>query len=1517
MMAPDPVKRAVRLANKGLALEERYQRTEALRHLNAAIKVLREAAHIAADFTGRPTTLAALATTLRIRFERLADPADLEAAVTYGQQALDTTPADYPDRAAVMTSLGLARRLRFQAGGPQDDMEAAVQLARSAVDAVPVNAPERGSLLSNLGVALRVRFVATGAPEDLEAAVQAGRSSVESVAPEHPNRAGYEYNLAHALRLKVRDSSEPPAEDLADYADGRWRRYAVTGESADLDAAIDAGRRVVAVATSDDPNRELYLSNLSLAVWTRFEATGAPEHLDAVVDVGRQAVDNGAADAADLAGALLYLSRGLGLRFELTGVPADGDAAVATMRQAIDIGSGGQPADLGVSVELWSQLHRARGLGELDAVIGALEQALGVASTSDRPKLLDLLAEALWMRFDHTGAPTDLVTAIRGNEPADSASDADPRPRDAAATPRALQKRIEDAEAPTDLDVVINAIREGIYAFEEGDPNRITLVLALATATGTRFERTGELADLNATIDAAWQGAEAVPDDDPVRGWYVLALVGSLQTRFKLTGAQADADAADHFLRQALHAQEAGSPLRAQLLAGLAATADARYERSKAITELDTAILAWQQVINATPADDPGLGAGLSNLGRLKHARFRRTGDTVDVDGAVQAWREASETGHPARGVFLSSLCLALGERYERTGVETDLAAAIDCGQQALDLLPTDDPERGGALMGLGGALRGRYRRTGELADLDASIDAVRQAADAAAAEDPERATRLASLAGILRARYNHTGALADLEAAIGTGRQAVAAAPAGHPDRAMCLANLAAALQSRFDRTGALADLDASIDAGQQAIGAHPTDYRELVGMESNLSISLRARYQLTSTLADLDAAADLMQHAVDAIATDHPNRAAYLSNLGVIFRDRHDHTGAPEDLDAAVEAGRQAANSVPADHPDRALYLRALGGSLMARGKRSNTPSDFHAAADALAAAANVTAARPTTRIDAAREAAEILWAPQPGRAADLMESAVRLLAEVAPRQLHRSDQQYALGGFAGLANDAAALALSAPGSDGDRAARALQLLESGRAIILSQALETRSDLTELEQRHPDLAARFVDLRDQLDSGAADPGHSTLVSPDQRSVTDRYRLASELKTTVEDIRARDGFGSFLLPPAPEELIAEAYDGPIVVFNTSRHRCDALLLTPQGITHLPLPELEADQLAETIKTFYSALAVTQDPAASGLVRIEAQGILQHVLEWVWDVAAEPVLHALGFDEPHTADAAWPRVWWVPGGLLGLLPLHAAGYHRRTTHEPGNRAVMDRVVSSYTPTVKALRHTRKATRRPRAARRALIVAMPTTPEASPLPYASDEAAMLCAELPGVRTLIGDVTDPDLIDQATVDQTPTRDNVLASLPECSIAHFACHATSDPTDPSLSRLLLRDHITAPLTVASLASVNLDQAELAYLSACGTSFNLHWDLLDEAIHLASAFQLAGFRHVVGTLWAIQDRLAVSAARTFYSALRSLSGTFTPEASAYALHHAVHTLRGELRSTPSLWASYVHVGA
>jgi CHAT domain-containing protein len=154
---------------------------------------------------------------------------------------------------------------------------------------------------------------------------------------------------------------------------------------------------------------------------------------------------------------------------------------------------------------------------------------------------------------------------------------------------------------------------------------------------------------------------------------------------------------------------------------------------------------------------------------------------------------------------------------------------------------------------------------------------------------------------------------------------------------------------------------------------------------------------------------------------------------------------------------------------------------------------------------------------------------------------------------------------------------------------------------------------------------------------------------------------------------------------------------------------------------------------------------------------------------------------------------------------------------------------------------------------------------------------------------------------------------TRDAVLHALPRHRIAHFACHAVTDPRFPALNRLLLQDHLTAPLTAIELSTLNAPRAELAYLSACETAKS-NEALIDEAVHIATAFQLAGYRHIIGTLWPVADNAAGRIADDFYT---GLAPSLNADDTARALHRAVCGLRADEPQAPSRWASHIHLGS
>jgi CHAT domain len=91
----------------------------------------------------------------------------------------------------------------------------------------------------------------------------------------------------------------------------------------------------------------------------------------------------------------------------------------------------------------------------------------------------------------------------------------------------------------------------------------------------------------------------------------------------------------------------------------------------------------------------------------------------------------------------------------------------------------------------------------------------------------------------------------------------------------------------------------------------------------------------------------------------------------------------------------------------------------------------------------------------------------------------------------------------------------------------------------------------------------------------------------------------------------------------------------------------------------------------------------------------------------------------------------------------------------------------------------------------------------------------------------------------------------------------------------------------------------AARLTDAELAFLSACSTSHTSP-RLLDEAVHITAAFQLAGYQNVIGTFWPVSEDVSAQITRDFYVHLtHDNAGLPQITEAAHALHYATRGLR------------------
>ena len=180
------------------------------------------------------------------------------------------------------------------------------------------------------------------------------------------------------------------------------------------------------------------------------------------------------------------------------------------------------------------------------------------------------------------------------------------------------------------------------------------------------------------------------------------------------------------------------------------------------------------------------------------------------------------------------------------------------------------------------------------------------------------------------------------------------------------------------------------------------------------------------------------------------------------------------------------------------------------------------------------------------------------------------------------------------------------------------------------------------------------------------------------------------------------------------------------------------------------------------------------------------------------------------------------------------LPLHAAGdypCHRTQEHRAG-ATVLDRTVSSYIPTLAALRRARDL-----------------PPQPDPPPHGGctpRRPAGLRLELPNVGMELECLTrfPPGNGNGQLVGELATRGNVLAQMSVHDWIHIACHAgplhayRHGSHQPTHGFALCDDD----LTVAAFAGQPKGQGGLAFLSACQTA-SPDAGHRDEALHLAGA--------------------------------------------------------------------------
>ncbi|KAI6764298.1 hypothetical protein HG530_008087 [Fusarium avenaceum] len=950
---------------------------------------------------------------------------------------------------------------------------------------------------------------------------------------------------------------------------------------------------------------------------------------------------------------------------------------------------------------------------------------------------------------------------------------------------------------------------------------------------------------------------------------------GLLNDRYVATRKSFDLDESIHVARRAVDVSLGDSSEMAKSFNILSYRLQDKFLATEEDQDLKDAFNYSQKAVNLAAdgsSEAPRYLNSLAAVFKLRQSTQQRLmtlslgSSTTELEEATRLNKQAivATSDDRMKTMFLNNLSTKLEVRAAATGDPRDYEEAMQLAEQVLNLTPDGHSDQAKWLNNLAIHLSEKFDRPWDLADLRRAVDSASKAADLTP-DGTMRALYLGTLADAFNRKYEKMALFTDLEQAIHIAESALDILPKHHSYKGQISSTLADLLCNRYLRKEIMHDLDRAIQLSREVVNTRPDSdpskpiYLKRLAIQLNhRSSSSRSDPQLRG---DLEESIQLERKAIE-IAAGNQSIWSFKNNLSGILMLKYRLVKDRSILEECINLQREALDEMPKDHQYRAEMLTSLGHRLREFAKDG---LDLEEASECFLMALQDANAPVISHTRA--DSALLKSCPDKQKAYQAARVIMGLVPQLITRSHETVDKQHAAGFRIDMACNAAAVALQA----GRPAFEALELLELGRGTLSKYTEDMKIDPLSLQQVSGELSQSYTRLRDELDaphlpSPPFTTGFGNSVQHQVSQLNRRHVVATELDDLISEMRKLPGFEDLWAAPTEVETRAAAKHGPIVVVNISEARCDALLVESDKIRVLALPDLHHK-----------------------LMHFARKGDLGsvQVLEWLWEDIAKPVLDTLGFSQP-PSDGKWPHIWWIPTSLLTLFPLHAAGYHKRLSSE----TVLDRAISSYTSSVRAIIRGRQqntpAISPSAVPPRALLVRMQQTPGLGPLPFANTEIEVvhgICKTM-GLNHIL---------------PKPCNEDVVRYLSDCKIFHFAGHGHTDGEDPSNSHLCLEDWREDPLRVADQQKMNLRQHSplLAYISACGTGQMKEYRLVDESVHLISAYQLAGFRHVIGTLWKVSDSHCVDMARVTCLNMRDMG--MTVESVAWGLHQASRELRDD----------------
>jgi len=802
-----------------------------------------------------------------------------------------------------------------------------------------------------------------------------------------------------------------------------------------------------------------------------------------------------------------------------------------------------------------------------------------------------------------------------------------------------IKKRFFESNREKDIDIAIALHRKSLEITPKTHKAFPLYITSLAKAVLARYDnvtKTGADLDLvislHRTLLAAllFPSPSRPPVDDDDYASYLSNLADVLGKRYNLTHNLEDLDEAIEIRKEVIELSPPPPDVdHIDALRILAQNLTIRHRRVKDVESLDTVIslfraaCAFGMLNDSKEVNEAAHTRYLRELATAVCSRYRLLHQEKDLQESIELYEKLLQN-QPVeeQGTSLTVLSLLLDNRFDRSGNPEDLERAISVLLQLLARRPFPHPERYNTLINLGSSLRTQFVESGQKKHLDNAETFLREAIELLPADlektRDSRATALNNLSTVLLARYEECGIREDLREAMRLQMEALKLESSSEEGFLSSLSNLVVAQFSAYE---------IPMDARQVLSSYQPSSSIEDLASKPTLE------EEQDEIEVDLNVTIGLCEEALENAISTNPHYPAILNNLGNILRLRFQSNmrfedkreSAKADLQRGIQLLEQSVAILEERYPQSSQFSTGCLNLGIAFFQKAVISEDDDAAAsqyrDAGAASfkkgvTNAYAPTSTKFMIAKTWAAQAEYYGHP-TALEAFRYGISLLPLLAVLNADLElRQQRLMGGARGASNEnlrTDGLAIRAAGCAirAGKLEEAIELLEEGRAVFWTQAMQVRSPMHDLEAEYPDMAEKLRKLGRDLEVGSFGSGNRTNgirpsvgeeknLLPAHAEATRLRRLNAEWEETLTAVRNFPKFEDFLRPHRFPVLQSACLEGgylegagasvgkTIVILCATHKNTDALILTAKDIKHLPLSGLSFEQMLALVNLVHN-----------------------------------------------------------------------------------------------------------------------------------------------------------------------------------------------------------------------------------------------------------------------------------------------------------------------------------------